>query len=163
MSPTMSEIVRAGLIAGIACSIAATSASSVYADVYKVQLGIKDSGGTTCPRDATLTAWAHSKGPGANKGTIFRIHTASGVLSGWTNPAIIPDKGPVGNWLATYTHTFKITANVDTKYRVEARQLYEDATVVFSNWVPLKAQCLKGSGIPTPPSIQLSPRDEPPG
>src|SRR5690606_28532759 len=109
----MRHIIHAGLIAGATVSLAAISAThAAHAfEVSKVELGVADSGGSSCPRNAKITAWAHTDGPGTVK---FVIRNNSGGKTGILSANAV--KGPTGNYLATYYQTFKVTNNVDFKY-----------------------------------------------
>lgn len=100
-------------------------------EVDRVQLGVVDSGGAACPRDATLTAWAHTKGPGPVR---FVIHNSGGGETGELQAQAVP--GAAGTYLATYKHTFKITTDVETEYMAEVAGSGQS-----SNWVSLSAQC----------------------
>ncbi|HEX7073464.1 MAG TPA: hypothetical protein VF226_05430 [Hyphomicrobiaceae bacterium] len=129
----MRKVIHAGLIAGAATVVlAGVSVTEVYAfEVSKVELGVADSGGSSCPRDAKITAWAHTDGPGTVK---FVIRNDSGGKTGVLSANAV--KGPTGNYLATYSHTFKITTDVDIKYMAEVV-----GHPKISKWVPLKAKC----------------------
>jgi len=142
---------RPTLVSGLAAaSLAALAGSASAADVSSVQLGFTDNGGNLCPRIVTLKAWAHTDGPGVVN---FVIRNSSGNKTGLM-PATAA-KGPTGNWIATLTHKFKITTDVDTKYMAEVK-----GSPKISNWVPLKEACLgkapttvKGKG---PPAKHIS-------
>lgn len=128
----MSKVFHAGIIVGATVFVIAASATSVRAlDVSQVQLAVVDNGGVSCPRDATVMAWAHTNGPGTVK---FVIRNDGGGKTGELSATAV--KGAAGNYLATYTHTFKITADVDIKYMAEAVGQGK-----LSNWVPFKATC----------------------
>lgn len=128
----MRTILQAGMIAGAALAFASGSATSVHAlDVSQVQLGVVDLGGSACPRDAKVTAWAHTDGPGVVK---FVIRNDSGGKTG--EFAVNAVKGPAGNFLATYTNTFKIQTDVDIKYMAEAVGHGK-----ISPWVTFTAKC----------------------
>lgn len=129
----MRTAIHAGLIAGATLSLAAFSATTaVHAfEVSKVQLGVADSGGSSCPRDAKITAWAHTDGPGTVK---FVIRNNSGGKTGILSANAV--KGPTGNYLATYSQTFKITTNVDIKYMAEVV-----GHPKISRWVSFRAKC----------------------
>lgn len=127
----MNRFLHAGLIAGAMLSVAALSAPAHALDVSQVQLAIADSGGASCPRDATVTAYAHTDGPGTVK---FVIRNDSGGKTGELSATAV--KGPAGNFLATYKQTFKITTDVDIKYMAEAIGHGK-----ISNWVAFKATC----------------------
>lgn len=99
--------------------------------VDRVQLAVVDSGGAVCPRDATLTAWAHTSGPGVVR---FVIHNGGGGKTGELQADAV--RGAAGTYLATYNHTFKVTTDVDTKYMAEVPGSGQE-----SNWVPFKASC----------------------
>lgn len=99
--------------------------------VDRVQLGVADSGGASCPRDATLTAWAHTSGPGVVR---FVIHNRGGGKTGELQAEAVA--GAAGTYLATYTHTFRVTTDVDTEYMAEV-----SGSGQSSNWVPFKATC----------------------
>lgn len=100
-------------------------------DVDRVQLAVVDSGGGSCPRDATLTAWAHASGPGPVR---FVIHNGGGGKTGELQADAV--KGAAGTYLATYRHTFKVTTDVETTYMAEAVGSGQE-----SNWVAFKASC----------------------
>lgn len=100
-------------------------------DVDRVQLAVVDSGGAACPRDAVLTAWAHTNGPGPVR---FVIHNSGGGKTGELKADAVA--GAAGTYLATYKHTFKITTDVEIQYMAEA-----SGTGQASNWVPFKATC----------------------
>ena len=100
-------------------------------EVDRVQLGVVDSGGAACPRDATLTAWAHAKGPGP---VHFVIHNSGGGKTGELQAQAVP--GAAGTYLATYKYTFKITTDVEIEYMAEVPDSGQT-----SNWVSLTAQC----------------------
>lgn len=129
----MRNIVHAGLIAGATLSVVTLSAAhpAQALDVERVQLGVADSGGSSCPRNAKVTAWAHTDGPGTVK---FVIRNDSGGKTGALSATAV--KGPAGNYIATYSRTFKITTNVDIKYMAEVVGHGK-----ISNWVPFKAKC----------------------
>jgi len=128
----MKTMLQAGMIAGAALAFTSGSATSVYAlDVSQVQLGVVDLGGSACPRDAKVTAWAHTDGPGVVK---FVIRNDSGGKTGELSVNAV--KGPAGNYLATYTNTFKIQADVDIKYMAEAVGHGK-----ISPWVNFAAKC----------------------
>lgn len=129
----MRKVTHAGLIAGAATvALSGGSATAVYAfEVSKVELGVADSGSSSCPRDAKITAWAHTDGPGVVK---FVIRNDSGGKTGVLSANAV--KGPTGNYLATYSQTFKITTDVDIKYMAEVV-----GHPKISKWVPLKAKC----------------------
>lgn len=123
---------HAGRMLGAMLVMAAGSAVSAQAlEVTRVQLGVVDSGGSGCPRDAKVMAWAHANGPGTVK---FVIRNDSGGQTGEISANAV--KGPAGNYLATYSHTFKITTDVDIKYMAEAIGHGK-----ISNWVHLRAKC----------------------
>jgi hypothetical protein len=123
---------HAGRMLGAMLVIAGGSAVSAQAlEVTRVQLGVVDSGGSGCPRDAKVMAWAHANGPGTVK---FVIRNDSGGQTGEISVNAV--KGPSGNYLATYSHTFKITTDVDIKYMAEAIGHGK-----ISNWVNLRAKC----------------------
>lgn len=130
----MRTIIHAGLIAGATtlslAAISATTAAHAF-EVSKVELGVADSGGSSCPRDAKITAWAHTDGPGTVK---FIIRNDSGGKTGALSANAV--KGAAGNYLATYSQTFKITTDVDIKYMAEVV-----GHPKISNWVPFKAKC----------------------
>lgn len=122
----------AGTALGMIFLAAAGSAENGAApDVDRIQLAVVDGGGVSCPRDATVTAWAHTNGPGTVR---FVIRNSGGGKTGELQAEAVP--GAAGTYLATYRHTFKITADVDTKYMAEAV-----GSGKTSNWVPLKATC----------------------
>ena len=128
----MSRIIHIGLIVGATISFAAASLTSVHAlDVSRVQLGVADLGGVACPRDAKVTAWAHTDGPGTVK---FIIRNDGGGKTGELSANAV--KGPTGNWLATYSQTFKVTTDVSIRYKAEAVGHGKS-----SNWVNFKATC----------------------
>jgi hypothetical protein len=127
----MSNAFRAGAVLGAAVLVALSAASVRALDVSRVELAVVDNGGASCPRDATVTAWAHVDGPGTVE---FVIRNDSGGKTGEVAATAV--KGPAGNYLATYTRTFKITADVDIKYMAEAVGQGK-----VSNWVPFKATC----------------------
>jgi hypothetical protein len=121
------------LVSGLAAaSLATLSASAAAADITSVQLGFTDSGSNLCPRIVTMKAWAHTDGPGVVN---FVIRNSSGNKTGLMPATAV--KGPTGNWIATLTHKFKITTDVDTKYMAEVK-----GSPKISNWVPLKEACL---------------------
>ncbi len=99
--------------------------------VDRVQLAVVDSGGASCPRDAVLTAWAHTSGPGVVR---FVIHNSGGGKTGELKANAV--EGAAGTWLATYRHTFKVTTDTDIKYMAEAAGAGQS-----SNWVAFKATC----------------------
>jgi len=99
--------------------------------VDRVQLAVADSGGAACPRDAVLTAWAHTDGPGVVR---FVIRNAGGGKTGELKADAVA--GAAGTYLATYRHTFKVTTDVDTKYLAEVVGAGQT-----SNWVPFTATC----------------------
>jgi hypothetical protein len=128
----MSKFVQAGLVAGAAFVVAAGMSTGAQAlDVREVQLGVADLGGSSCPRDAKVTAWAHTDGPGQVK---FVIRNDSGGKTGELTANAV--KGPTGNFLATYSQTFKITTDTDIKYMAEAIGHGK-----ISNWVSFSAKC----------------------
>jgi hypothetical protein len=128
----MSKFVQAGLVAGAAFVVAAGLSTGAQAlDVREVQLGVADLGGSSCPRDAKVTAWAHTDGPGQVK---FVIRNDSGGKTGELTANAV--KGPTGNFLATYSQTFKITTDTDIKYMAEAIGHGK-----ISNWVSFSAKC----------------------
>ncbi|WP_119303981.1 hypothetical protein [Dongia deserti] len=127
----MSTVFHAAIIAGAAVFVAAWATSVRALDVSKVELAVIDNGGVSCPRDATVTAWAHTNEPGTVK---FVIRNDSGGKTGELSAAAV--KGPAGNYLATYTQTFKITADVDINYMAEAVGQGK-----LSDWVSFKATC----------------------
>lgn len=114
-------------LAALFCVSGLASASNVD----RVQLAVVDSGGASCPRDATLTAWAHTSGPGTVR---FMIHNSGGGRTGELQAEAVP--GAAGTYLATYTHTFRVTTDVDTQYMAEA-----SGSEQVSNWVPFQATC----------------------
>ncbi len=121
-----------GLIALVAAGPAETGpAEAGMAEVDRIELAVVDGGGAACPRDATLTAWAHTDGPGTVR---FVIHNAGGGKTGALEAQAVA--GAAGTYLATYRHSFKITTDTDTRYRAQAVGSDES-----SNWVPLKATC----------------------
>jgi hypothetical protein len=120
------------VVAGTAAALfmaAATAANAL--EVSQVQLGVVDLGGSACPRDAKVTAWAHTDGPGVVK---FVIRNDSGGKTGEIPVNAV--KGPAGNFLATYSRTFTIGADTDIKYMAEAVGHGK-----ISNWVPFEAKC----------------------
>lgn len=127
-----------------AASMTALAAGASAANVSSVQMGFTDSGSNLCPRIVTLKAWAHTDGPGIVN---FVIRNSSGNKTGLMPAEAV--KGPTGNWLATLTHKFKITTDVDTKYMAEV-----DGAGKISNWVPLKEVC-KGEA---PKTVGVKPK-----
>ena len=85
------------------------------------------------------------------------IRNSSGNKTGLMPATAV--KGPTGNWLATLTHKFKITTDVDTKYMAEV-----DGAGKISNWVPLKEVCKgkapKTVGVKSPPAKHISEVDQ---
>ncbi len=144
-------ILRRGLAAA---SLAVLAGSASAADVTSVQLGFTDSGSNLCPRIITLKAWAHTDGPGVVN---FVIRNSSGNKTGLMAATAV--KGPTGNWIATLTHKFKITTDVDTKYMAEVK-----GSPKISNWVPLKEACLgkapKTVGVKPKPGKHISELDK---
>jgi len=136
---------RAALATGLAtASFALLTGAASAVEVSKVQLGFTDKGGNLCPRIITMKAWAHTEGPGVVE---FMVRNSSGNKTGAMSASAV--KGPTGNWLATLTHKFKITTDVDTQYMAEVK-----GSPKISAWVPLKEACLgdapktvKGTGI----------------
>lgn len=120
-----------GFGVGVFLPSLADAQAAATTDVDRVQLAVVDSGGASCPRDAVLTAWAHTRGPITVR---FVVHNSGGGKTGELEATAVA--GAAGTYLATHRHTFKITADVDTSYRVEAV-----GTGQMSNWVPLKASC----------------------
>lgn len=120
-----------GLAAVIALPGLASAQGARASNVDRVQLAVVDSGGAACPRDATLTAWAHTSGPGTVR---FVIHNSGGGKTGELQAEAIA--GAAGTYLATYEHTFRVTTDVDTQYMAEASGSGES-----SNWVPFRATC----------------------
>lgn len=119
-------------VAAVICVPGLASAQAARAsNVDRVQLAVVDSGGAACPRDATLTAWAHTSGPGTVR---FMIHNSGGGKTGELQAQAVP--GAAGTYLATYQHTFRVTTDVDTQYMAEAAGSGET-----SNWVPFVATC----------------------
>jgi len=125
-------------------SFTVLSGGASAVEVSKVELGFTDNGSSACPRIITMKAWAHTEGPGLVE---FVISNSSGNKTGALSAKAV--KGPTGNWLATLTHKFKITTNVDTKYMAEVK-----GSPKLSEWVPLKEACqgkapttVKGAGI----------------
>ena len=112
-------------------ALASPPRAAVAATVDRVQLAVVDSGGASCPRDAVLTAWAHASGPGVVR---FVIHNSGGGKTGELKADAVA--GAAGTYLATYKHTFKVSADTDIQYRAEA-----SGTGQSSNWVPFKATC----------------------
>jgi hypothetical protein len=100
-------------------------------EVDRVQLAVADSGGAACPRDAVLTAWAHTNGPGVVR---FVIRNEGGGKTGELKADAVA--GAAGTYLATYRHTFKVTTDVETKYVAEVV-----GSGQTSNWVPFTAAC----------------------
>lgn len=137
-----------------AATLAALSGAASAANVTSVQIGFTDSGSNLCPRIITMKAWAHTDGPGVVK---FVIRNSSGNKTGLMPATAV--KGPTGNWLATLTHKFKITTDVDTKYMAEV-----DGAGKISNWVPLKEVCKgvapKTVGVKSPPGKHISELDK---
>jgi hypothetical protein len=128
----MRQFVNAALIASASISFAAASATSVNAlEVSQVQLGVADTGGSACPRDAKVMAWAHTDGPGVVK---FVIRNDSGGQTG--EIVVNAVKGPAGNFIATYSNTFKIQVDTDIKYMAEAVGHGK-----ISPWVNFAAKC----------------------
>jgi len=128
----MSRFVQAGLVVGATlAAVAGMSTSAQAFEVSQVQLGVADLGGSSCPRDAKVTAWAHTDGPGQVK---FVIRNNSGGKTGELTANAV--KGPTGNFLATYSQTFKITTDTDIKYMAEAIGHGK-----ISNWVSFSAKC----------------------
>jgi hypothetical protein len=128
----MSKFVQAGMVAGAALAAAAAMCTAAHAlDVREVQLGVADLGGSSCPRDAKVTAWAHTDGPGQVK---FVIRNDSGGKTGELTANAV--KGPTGNFLATFSQTFKITTDTEIKYMAEAIGHGK-----ISNWVTFAAKC----------------------
>ncbi|WP_374601241.1 hypothetical protein [Arenimonas sp.] len=60
------------------------------------------------------------------------IHNSGGGKTGELKADAVP--GAAGTYLATYRHSFKVTADVDIRYMAEA-------SGTESNWVPFKATC----------------------
>jgi hypothetical protein len=127
----MKKFVRAGLLAAAASAAAMAITSAKAFEVNQVQLGVVDLGGSACPRDAKVTAWAHTDGPGIVK---FVVRNNSGGKSG--EHVAVAVQGPAGNYLATWSNTFKIQTDVDIKYMVEAV-----GHAKRSNWVNFTAKC----------------------
>ncbi|GGA67082.1 hypothetical protein GCM10011521_01480 [Arenimonas soli] len=117
--------------AASAPGLASAPRAGTAPDVDRVQLAVVDSGGASCPRDAVLTAWAHTNGPGEVR---FVIHNSGGGKTGELKADAVA--GAAGTYLATYRHTFKITTDVDLRYMAEV-----SGTGKTSNWVPFKATC----------------------
>jgi hypothetical protein len=120
-----------GLAALVSVSGLALAQGGGAAKVDRVQLAVVDSGGAACPRDATLTAWAHTSSPGVVR---FVIHNRGGGKTGALQAEAVA--GAAGTHLATYEHVFKVAADTDTEYRAEAL-----GSGQYSNWVALKATC----------------------
>lgn len=118
-----------GLVALVSVPGLAQGRTAVQVD--RVQLAVADSGGASCPRDATLTAWAHTNGPGVVR---FVIHNQGGGKTGELKADAVP--GAAGTYLATYKHTFKVTTDVDTQYMAQVAGSGQE-----SNWVPFTASC----------------------
>lgn len=119
-------------VAAVICLPGLASAQGARASIVdRVQLAVVDSGGAACPRDATLTAWAHTSGPGTVR---FVIHNSGGGKTGELQAEAVA--GAAGTYLATYEHTFRVTTDVDTQYMAEASGSGES-----SNWVPFQATC----------------------
>jgi hypothetical protein len=128
----MRKYIQASLIAAASLSFAAVSATSANAfEISQVQLGVADTGGSACPRDAKVMAWAHTDGPGVVK---FVIRNDSGGKTGEIPVNAV--KGPAGNFIATYSNTFKIQVDTDIKYMAEAIGHGK-----ISNWVNFTAKC----------------------
>lgn len=155
----MKKILRNGLLAASASFAAMAITSADALEVSQVQLGVVDLGGSACPRDAKVTAWAHTDGPGVVK---FVIRNDSGGKTG--EIAVNAVKGPTGNFLATYTNTFKIQTDVDIKYMAEAVGHGK-----ISPWVTFTAKCgpqprktkTTTSGGAKPPAKHISEVDKP--
>jgi hypothetical protein len=128
----MKNSLHAVLIAVAGATLVTAATTSVHAlDVSQVQLGVVDLGGSACPRDAKVTAWAHTDGPGVVK---FVIRNDSGGETGELSVNAV--KGPAGNYLATYSRTFKIQTDTDIKYMAEAVGHGK-----ISPWVNFAAKC----------------------
>jgi hypothetical protein len=127
----MKKFFRNGLIAASASFAAIATTGAGALEVNQVQLGVADTGGSACPRDAKVMAWAHTDGPGVVK---FVIRNDSGGKTG--EIAINAVKGAAGNFIATYSNTFKIQTDVDIKYMAEAVGHGK-----ISPWVQFKAEC----------------------
>jgi hypothetical protein len=155
----MKNILHAVLIAVAGATLAAATAASVQAlEVSQVQLGVADAGGSACPRNAKVMAWAHTDGPGEVK---FVIRTDGGGKTGELSANAV--KGPAGNFLAIYSRTFHITADTDIKYMAEAVGHGK-----ISNWVSFQAKCdpqarktTKTSGGKKPAGKHVSELDKP--
>jgi len=127
----MKTPLQAVLIAAAGVTFAAAITSAHALEVSHVQLGVADMGGSACPRDAKVMAWAHTDGPGVVK---FVIRNDSGGKTG--EIAIYAVKGPTGNFIATYSNTFKIQTDTDIKYMAEAVGHGK-----ISPWVNFTAKC----------------------
>jgi hypothetical protein len=127
----MKKILRNGLLAASASFAAMAITGAEALEVSQVQLGVVDTGGSACPRDAKVMAWAHADGPGVVK---FVIRNDSGGKTG--EIAVNAVKGPTGNFLATYSNTFKIQVDTDIKYMAEAVGHGK-----ISPWVNFTAKC----------------------
>lgn len=127
----MNKPLQAVLIAAACATFAAATTGAHALEVSQVQLGVADSGGSACPRNAKVMAWAHTDGPGVVK---FVIRNDSG---GKTGEIVVNSvKGPAGNFIATYSNTFKIQTDVDIKYMAEAVGHGK-----ISPWVQFTAEC----------------------
>jgi hypothetical protein len=127
----MKITLNAALIAAAGAAFAAATTSAHALEVSQVQLGVADTGGSACPRDAKVMAWAHTDGPGVVK---FVIRNDSGGKTGEISVNAV--KGPAGNFIATYSNTFKIQTDVDIKYMAEAVGHGK-----ISPWVNFTAEC----------------------
>lgn len=120
-----------GLAALISLPGLASAQRAGAPEVDRVQLAVADSGGAGCPRDAVLTAWAHTNGPGVVR---FVIRNEGGGKTGELKADAVA--GSAGTYLATYRHTFKVTTDVETKYLAEVVGAGRT-----SQWVPFSATC----------------------
>jgi hypothetical protein len=127
-----SGCLQAAMVFGaVIAAVIALVAPAQALDVDKVQLALRDSGGASCPRNASATVWVHTDGPGTVK---VRIHNGSGGKTGIATAQAV--KGSGGGYLAKVKNLFTISTDVHIRYRAEVVGLNK-----FSNWVPFKATC----------------------